>query len=70
MVDDLTFRIEATSAQTWVLAFRIDAGMHRGALGAGHTLRTTLGWNTQVAREARANGNVAHTTALTVGSTR
>lgn len=70
VVDDLTFRVETTSAQTRILAFRIDAGMHRGALGARHTLRTTLGRNAQVARDARANRNITDTTALTVGATR
>jgi hypothetical protein len=70
VVDDLTFRVETTSAQTRILAFRIDAGMHRCALGARHTLRTTFGRNTQVARDARANRNVTDTTALAVGATR
>jgi hypothetical protein len=70
VVDDLTFRVEATSTQTRVLAFRIDTGMHRGALRACHALRTTFRRNAQVAREARANRDVTNTTALTVGAAR
>lgn len=68
VVDDLTLRVQSTSTQTRVLAFRVDTGMHRGALGACHALRPALWWNTHVARETRANRHVTHTTTLAVGA--
>ena len=50
VVHDLTFRVETTSAQTWVLALRVNAGSHRGTFSARHTLRTTLWRNAEIAR--------------------
>ena len=70
VIDDLALRVEAAGAETRVLAFGVDTGVHRCALGASHALGPAFGWYTEVTRETRANRNVAHTAALTVGAAR
>lgn len=68
VVDDLTLRVESTSTQARVLAFRVDTCVHWGTFGARHTLRPAFGWYTQVARETRTDRHTAYTAALAVGA--
>jgi len=70
MITHPALSIDATSARTRILTTLTDASLIGGTLCAQHTLRSAVGWQTDVKLQAGAHGLTVQFAALRVGTTR
>jgi len=70
VVNHIALGVEATRAGTGIAALLINAGLMTGTLSIDGTLRTAIGWSTQILGQAGAGWSAVNLATLRIRSAR